>query len=74
MLSQSSLIPGYTHVDKFQDDAEYEELDGEIIEEVEYVTLDLGVIEPTLVPSTSAYRLIVRRFISQVYMFHCSKH
>jgi general transcription factor 3C polypeptide 6 len=50
-----TLIPGYAHVDTFGPDEEYES--GE--EEVEYVTLDLGVVEPTLVPSSSTYRLIV---------------
>lgn len=29
-----------------------------MLEEVEYVTLDLGVVEPTLVPSSGAFRLI----------------
>jgi len=38
-----------------EEDTDYEE-------EVEYVVLDLGNIEPTLVPSSSSYRLIVRLF------------
>lgn len=58
--SEASLFPGYRHVETFGDDDEYErDENGNIIEEVEYVTLDLGVVEPTLVPSTSSYRLIV---------------
>ncbi|KZP24223.1 hypothetical protein FIBSPDRAFT_735970 [Athelia psychrophila] len=50
----TTLIPGYKQVDSFGPDEEYE---GE--EEVCYVTLDLGAaVEPTLVPSSSTYRLI----------------
>ncbi|KAF8978645.1 hypothetical protein BDQ17DRAFT_1264090 [Cyathus striatus] len=48
----TSLCPGYRHVDAFGPDDDYED------EEVSYVTLDLGSIEPTLVPSSSSYRLI----------------
>lgn len=56
----STLIPGYHQVESFGEDDEYERNEnGEIIEDVEYVTLDVGVVEPTLVPSSSAYRLIV---------------
>lgn len=52
-----TLIPGYTQVEAFGPDEEYE---GE--EEVSYITLDLGAtIEPTLVASSSTYRLIVSR-------------
>lgn len=54
MAAPSSLCPGYTQVDEFLPDEEYE---GE--EEVFYVTMDMGNIEPTLVPSSSSYRLIV---------------
>lgn len=48
------LCPGYRHVEQFGPDEEYED-------EVEdfYVTLDLGAVEPTLIPSSSTYRLIV---------------
>lgn len=53
--SSSSLCPGYKHVESFGPDEEYEDGD----EEVTYVTLDLGLVEPTLVPSSSTYRLIV---------------
>lgn len=55
----SGLFPGYMHVEAFGPDDEYEPQDGEIEEEVEYVTLDLGTVEPTLVPSSSSYRLVV---------------
>ncbi|CDO68547.1 hypothetical protein BN946_scf184998.g44 [Trametes cinnabarina] len=51
--SESGLFPGYRHVDAFGPDEEYESG-----EEVEYVTLDLGTIEPTLVPSSSSFRII----------------
>jgi len=57
-MSGSSLFPGYKQVQSFSPDAECEQHDGEVEEEVEYVTLDLGSVEPTLVPSTSSYRLI----------------
>jgi hypothetical protein len=50
----TSLCPGYVQVEHFADDSEYED---EV--EVSYVTLDLGSVEPTLVPSSSSYRLIV---------------
>ncbi|KAF9069191.1 hypothetical protein BDP27DRAFT_1149786, partial [Rhodocollybia butyracea] len=49
----TSLCPGYRHVEDFGPDEEYEEE----IEEF-YVTLDLSGAEPTLIPSSSAYRLI----------------
>jgi general transcription factor 3C polypeptide 6 len=49
------LFPGYKQVDSFGPDEEYELEE----EEVSYVTLDLGRIEPTLIPSSSTYRLIV---------------
>ncbi|KAF8645344.1 hypothetical protein AX16_007848 [Volvariella volvacea WC 439] len=50
---RNGLFPGYKHVDSFGPAEEYE---GD--EEVTYVTLDLGDIEPTLVPSSNTYRLI----------------
>jgi len=60
MQPRSSLEPGFLHVDHFEDDAEYlSESGGDPMEEVSYVTLDLGTIEPTLLPSSSTYRLIV---------------
>lgn len=61
MSSEERLVPGFRQVDAFGFDDLYEcDEHGEIIEEVSYVTLDLGAVEPTLVPSTSTYRLIVR--------------
>ncbi|KAN0078191.1 hypothetical protein V8E55_010248 [Tylopilus felleus] len=53
-MPATTLVPGYRQVDSFGPDEDY--LDEE--EEVSYVTLDLGVVEPTLLPSTSTYRLI----------------
>ncbi|KAJ7034707.1 hypothetical protein C8F04DRAFT_559513 [Mycena alexandri] len=52
MSEFSSLCPGYKQVQQFGADDEYEE------EEVTYVTLDLGNVEPTLIPNSSHYRLI----------------
>ncbi|PCH34682.1 hypothetical protein WOLCODRAFT_139519 [Wolfiporia cocos MD-104 SS10] len=54
----ATLVPGYQLVDAFGVDDDYEQHDGEVEEEVSYVTLDLGTVEPTLVPSSSSYRLI----------------
>lgn len=54
------LAPGFCHVDAFDTDDNYErDEQGEVIEEISYVTLDLGAVEPTLVPSSSTYRLMV---------------
>ena len=53
----SSLCPGYKQVDVFNSSDDYYSDDEE--EDVTYVTLDLGSIEPTLIPSSSSYRLIV---------------
>lgn len=62
MSSDERLAPGFRKVDAFGSGGLYEcDENGEVIEEVSYVTLDLGAVEPTLVPSTSTYRLIVRR-------------
>lgn len=59
-MTERTLVPSYQQADKFADDEEYERNeDGTIEEEVVYVTLDMGQIEPTLIPSTSSYRLIV---------------
>lgn len=53
-MSTKSLCPGYTQVESFGPDEDYED------EEVSYVTLDLGAsVEPTLLASSSTYRLIV---------------
>ncbi|KAI0045051.1 hypothetical protein FA95DRAFT_1496085 [Auriscalpium vulgare] len=58
-MPHSALVPGYTYVEAFGPDDEYEtNEEGDIEEEVTYVTLDLGSVEPTLVPSSSTYRLI----------------
>ncbi|KAG6886335.1 hypothetical protein C0992_004499 [Termitomyces sp. T32_za158] len=47
----SSLCPGYKHVAAFAPDDEYDD-----DEEVAYVTLDLGSVEPTLVPNADAWK------------------
>ncbi|KAH9979810.1 hypothetical protein BJV74DRAFT_779761 [Russula compacta] len=53
------LAPGFRQVDAFDSDEYYEhDEQGNVIEEISYVTLDLGAVEPTLVPSSSTYRLI----------------
>ena len=58
--ARPTLVDGYHQVDSFGADDEYQrDENGDVIEEVEYVTLDIGVVEPTLVPSTTSYRLIV---------------
>jgi len=50
---QSALCPGYRHVENFaEEEAEYEEG-----EEVFYVTLDMGDLHPTVLPTCSGYRL-----------------
>ncbi|KAF8808932.1 hypothetical protein BYT27DRAFT_7095676 [Phlegmacium glaucopus] len=54
MNAPSSLCPGYKQVETFGPEEEYED-----DEEVSYVVLDLGNVEPTLVPTSSTYRLIV---------------
>ena len=54
-MPATTLVPGYRQVDSFGPDEDYLEKE----EEVSYVTLDLGMVEPTLLPSTSTYRLIV---------------
>jgi len=53
MAGSTSLCPGFKHVEKFGPDEDYEDE-----EEISYITLDLGSIEPTLIPSSSTYRLI----------------
>ena len=60
MSSEKQVAPGFCQVDAFDPDDNYEcDENGDVIEEVSYVTLDLGAVEPTLVPSSSTYRLIV---------------
>ena len=58
MTPPESLFAGYKQVDAFGPDEDYE-----TEEEICYVTLDLGEIEPSLVPSSSTYRLIVSFFV-----------
>ncbi len=45
--------PRYTNVEGFGQDEDYESE-----EEIQYVTLDLGDVEPQLVPSSTTYQLI----------------
>jgi general transcription factor 3C polypeptide 6 len=62
--SNQRLAPGFRQVDAFDSDENYEhDEQGEVIEEISYVTLDLGPVEPSLVPSSSTYRLVVRQFL-----------
>jgi len=61
MSSDKRLASGFRQVDAFDSDEYYErDEQGKVVEEISYVTLDLGAVEPTLVPSSSTYRLIVR--------------
>ena len=53
MQGPSNLCPGYINVEGFGQDEDYESE-----EEIQYVTLDLGDVEPQLVPSSTTYRLI----------------
>jgi general transcription factor 3C polypeptide 6 len=70
MSSDKRLSTGFRQVDVFDSDDNYErDEQGEIIEEISYVTLDLGPVEPSLVPSSSTYRLIVRRDIHLLSSF-----
>ena len=57
MQGPTTLCPGYKHVEAFGPVEDYES-EGE----VSYVTLDLGDVEPQLVPSSTSYRLIVESF------------
>lgn len=70
MNAPPSLCPGYKQVEAFGPEEEYEDE-----EEVSYVVLDLGNVEPTLVPTSSTYRLIVNLnhplgwlFISKLFL------
>ncbi|KAG2153929.1 hypothetical protein DEU56DRAFT_429188 [Suillus clintonianus] len=49
----TSPFTGYCQVDSFGPDEEYLSDDEDF-----YVTLDLGTVEPTLLPSSSTYRLV----------------
>ncbi|PBK60833.1 hypothetical protein ARMSODRAFT_897534 [Armillaria solidipes] len=48
-----SLCPGYLQVNAFGPDDDYEE-----DEEIFYVTLELGNVEPSLIPSCDSYHLV----------------
>jgi len=50
----TSPFTGYRQVESFGNEEEYLSE-----EDVFYVTLDLGTVEPTLLPSSSTYRLVV---------------
>ncbi|KDQ14284.1 hypothetical protein BOTBODRAFT_32759 [Botryobasidium botryosum FD-172 SS1] len=50
---QASLVPGYKQVEAFSP-----ELEDEYEEETTYVTLDLGLVGPSLVANSTSYRLI----------------
>ncbi|KAG1733657.1 uncharacterized protein EDB91DRAFT_636682 [Suillus paluster] len=52
-MAATSPFTGYRQVESFGPDEEYLSED-----EVSYVTLDLGTVEPTLLPSSSTYRLV----------------
>ena len=54
MNAPSTLCPGYKQVEAVGPEEEYEDE-----EEVSYVVLDVGNVEPTLVPTSSTYKLIV---------------
>ena len=62
MQAPASICPGYKHVEAFSNDDDYYESEEEEEEQVSYITLDLGDVEPQLVPNASTYRLIVRFF------------
>jgi hypothetical protein len=52
-MSSSTLYPGFKQVTDFGPDDDYED------EEISYVTLDLGSVEPALLPASTTYRLMV---------------
>ena len=64
MNAPYSHCPGYKQVETFRLEEEYE---GE--EEVSFVVLDLGNVEPTLVPTSSTYKLIVSSTILWVWLY-----
>lgn len=75
---KSKRIPADSSPDVVAQGAEsetYEPIEGkegeesEYEEEIEYVVLDLGNTEPTLVPSSQTYRLIVRTTIDICLIF-----
>lgn len=61
--NDNPTITTTTTVEGGEGTQEGEESESEYEEEIEYVTLDLGNIEPTLVPSSHTYRLIVRSIL-----------
>ncbi|KAG8876997.1 hypothetical protein FRC20_000114 [Serendipita sp. 405] len=58
----TSIVEGYDQVPDFDnlEDSEYEE------EEVCYVTLDLGPLDPSLLPKATSYQLIVCALVTFV--------
>ncbi len=57
-LTAMSLCPGYHQVTEFGPDDDYKEEE----EEIFYVTLELGNVEPSLIPSCDSYHLVVSTF------------
>jgi len=57
----SGLCPGYRYVENFETIENGLEFEDE--EEVFYVTLDLGDVHPTLLPTCSGYRIAVSFFL-----------
>ncbi len=57
-LTTMSLCPGYHQVAQFGPDDNYKEEEDEIL----YVTLELGNVEPALIPSCDSYHLVVSTF------------
>jgi hypothetical protein len=54
-MAATNPFTGYSQVDSFGPDEEYLSEENEVT----YVTLDLGTVEPTLLSSSSTYRLVV---------------
>ncbi|PBK83397.1 hypothetical protein ARMGADRAFT_896891, partial [Armillaria gallica] len=57
-LTAMSLCPGYHQVNQFGPDDDYKEEEDEIF----YITLELGNVEPALIPSCDSYHLVVSTF------------
>jgi len=57
------MYPGFKQVRDFGPDEGYED------EEISYVTLDLGSVEPTLLPTSTSYRLMV----SEVFVMRSTR-
>ena len=60
--AKKTIFEGCIQVDSFGPDDEYE--DG--TEEEHYVTLDLGAVDPTMVPNSAEYRLIVSNLLEDI--------